>query len=338
MHSKKGVLLINLGTPDSYRPRDVYRYLIEFLTDSRVIDLSWLRRQLLVRGIIVPFRFRQTAKLYKSVWTDEGSPLLIHGLNVKNKLQAALGDGYKVSLAMRYQNPSIDLALEELQRIPLEELIILPLFPQYASATTGSVHQKVMEKIKDWTVIPKMTFINSFADHPGFIEAFSTIGKRYNPSDYDHVLFSFHGLPERQIKKADYGSACLQGECCSRKTKENQHCYKAQCYTTARALAANLNLKQEQYSISFQSRLGRDPWLQPYTSDVLKSLVDNNKKRVLVFCPSFVCDCLETTCEIGIEYQHEFKERGGEHLQLVEGLNSHPAWIDGLKQMIGICL
>lgn len=334
MQSKVGLLLVNLGTPDSCRPKDVYKYLIEFLTDERVIDIPWIRRQILVRGIIVPLRYRKSAKLYQSVWTNYGSPLLVHGRSVEEKLQVALGHRFNVKLAMRYRNPSIASSLNQLKQTPLEHLIVLPLFPQFASATTGSVHQKVMECVKEWSVIPKITFINNFAADPNFIKPICTIARNYNPESYDHVLFSFHGLPEKQIRSSDRSGMCMEGSCCSNLNGGNQFCYKAQCFATARAIVDELKIDQKNYSVAFQSRLGRDPWIQPYTTDILKNCASQGKKRVLVFSPSFVCDCLETTCEIGIEYQHEFKKWGGEHLQLVEGLNSHPEWIQGLRQIV----
>jgi ferrochelatase len=330
----KGVLLVNLGTPDSYHPSAVYRYLNEFLTDERVIDMSWLRRQILVRGVIVPLRFRQSAKLYRRLWTPEGSPLLVHGRDVESKLQAALGDSYHVVLAMRYQSPSIEQGLEKLRGKQVEELIVLPLFPQYASATTGSVHQKVMEKLQRWEVIPKLVLINQFCDHPKMIEAICARAKQHRLDSYDHILFSFHGLPERQIRRADPSGKCLTPNCCQASCSAKQFCYKAQCYATARALVERLSLRETDYTVCFQSRLGRDPWLQPYTSSVLENLAEKGMKRILVFCPSFVCDCLETTCEISLEYGEEFKKRGGEELQLVEGLNSHPAWIEALQSLV----
>lgn len=322
MQAITGVLLVNLGTPDSYRPRDVYRYLIEFLTDARVVDFPWWKRQLLVRGAIVPFRYRNTAKLYRAIWTEEGSPLLCHGNAAEKGLQEALGECFAVKLAMRYQNPSIAAGLEYLRSLCMEHLIILPLFPHYASASTGSVQQKVMEHLQTWEVIPKTTIISSFPTHPGYIDPICEIGKGYDPEKYDHVLFSFHGLPERQVKKA------------SQSIGTDYFCYIKQCRSTANAIAERLKISVTNYSVAFQSRLGRDPWIQPYTTDILQECAKKGKKRVLVFCPSFVCDCLETTSEIGIEYQHQFKEWGGEQLDLVEGLNSHPSWIKGLKQII----
>ncbi|MBA3722462.1 MAG: ferrochelatase [Parachlamydiaceae bacterium] len=329
-----GILLVNLGTPNSPRPFDVFNYLNEFLTDERVIDFGWLKRQLFVRGVIVPFRFRQSAKLYESIWTEKGSPLLLHGIDVRNKLQEELGDEYFVSLGMRYQNPSIKSCLDELKMKHLKEIIIIPMFPQYSSATTGSVNAKIMEEIKYWEVIPKLTFINNFADHPGFINALCERARQYDIGSYDHILFSYHGLPERQIRKADKENKCLSRSCCKSLSEQNQHCYKGQCYATTRRLVEKLGLSENQYSVCFQSRLGRDPWIQPYTSDVIKNCSEKGWKNLLVFSPSFVADCLETISEIGHEYNVEFQKLGGERLQLVEGLNSHPKWIEGLKQII----
>lgn len=329
-----GILLVNLGTPNSFKSGDVFRYLNEFLTDRRVIDIPWIQRQCLVRGFIVPTRYRQSSELYQRLWTNEGSPLLVHGKAVQQKLQESLGSQFKVVLAMRYQNPSIEKELEALKKLQIDSLIVLPLFPQYASATTGSVHQKIMEKIKNWEIIPKLTFINSFFDHPAFIDAFCTRAQQYDLSFYDHVIFSFHGLPERQILKADKSSTCLTSTCCQSICQKNAYCYKAQCYATARAIAKQLKINEKDHTVCFQSRLGKDPWIKPYTSDVLKQCATNGNKRLLVFSPSFVCDCLETICEISYEYQEEFIQWGGETLQLVEGLNSHPKWIEGLKNLV----
>ncbi len=332
--AQKGILLVNLGTPDSYRSRDILRYLNEFLTDERVMDLPWLQRQLLVRGMIVPFRYRQSTRLYRQLWTKEGSPLLVHGKTVQDDLQTRLGPEFKVSLAMRYQNPSIASGLEELRQAQVKSIVILPLFPQYASATTGSVHQKVMEHIKKWPIIPKMIFINSYPDHPGLIQAFCARGKQYEISRYDHILFSFHGLPEKQIRQIDSFQKCLSRECCQTLNTRNQFCYKAQCHATARAIVQQLGIEERKYTICFQSRLGKDPWIQPYTTDLVRQCAERGHKQILVFCPAFVCDCLETTCEIGHEYAVEFRNRGGDSLQLVEGLNSHPVWIEALKNII----
>lgn len=331
---KRGVLLVNLGTPLSPKPRDVFRYLTEFLTDERVIDSPWLKRQLLVRGIIVPFRYKQSAEQYRELWTKEGAPLLFHGKQLQEKLQQAVGENIPVVLAMRYQYPSISEGLETLRKLALDEIIILPLFPQYASATTGSVYQKVMEEMLSWQTFPKLTFINHYYDDPKMIDAFCARAQQYPISSFDHILFSFHGLPERQIRRADETGNCLSANCCQQICQKNRSCYKAQCFATARAIATKLNLQENDYTLCFQSRLGKEPWIQPYASDVLHACAEKGYKKLLVFSPSFICDCLETTCEISSEYQREFKALGGEELQLVEGLNDHPLWIEALKQMV----
>lgn len=331
---KVGVLLVNLGTPQSPSLRHVFNYLNEFLTDPRVIDLPWFKRQLLVRGIIVPAKLRQSTTFYQKLWMPEGSPLLVHGLALRNQLQIQLGECYKVVLGMRYQQPSLAQALEELKQAHVDKIVVLPLFPQYASATTGSVHQKIMELIKGWNVIPELHLINSFPDHPAFINALLERSKEYPLDQFEHVLFSFHGLPERHLTAATVPGKCQVEGCCQKLSSGNQHCYKGQCYVTVRALSAKLGIGPEKYTVCFQSRLGKDPWITPYTSEVIHQLALKGIKRVLVFCPAFVCDCLETTIEISHEYAQEFRRRGGELLQLVEGLNSHPIWIEGVKQLI----
>jgi ferrochelatase len=336
MKKKTGVLLVNLGTPDSPDPRDVYRYLIEFLTDERVIDGSWLKRQLLVRGVIVPRRYKQSAKSYQEIWTAEGSPLKVYGYRVKNLLQQRLGSQYVTELAMRYQNPSIRESLNRLIENKCQKIIVLPMFPQYASATTGSVHQNIMEIVSEWQNIPEITLIDQFAAHPALIRAFCASASAYNHEDYDHVLFSFHGLPERYLVQADRSGQCCKKSknCCAVISEKNQECYSAQCYATADGIVNALKLSPERYSFSFQSRLGKEPWLQPYTSEVIARLAKEGKKRVLVFCPSFVCDCLETIHEIGVEYAEEFKQAGGETLDLVPGLNDRAEWIDALVDFV----
>jgi len=330
-----GVLLVNLGTPDSPHPKDVYRYLVEFLTDERVIDIPWLQRQLLVRGIIIPSRYKQSAHSYQQIWTSDGSPLMVYSKKVCHALQNTLGNNFHVELAMRYQNPSLEKGLMNTLTKNIRHLIILPLFPQYASASTGSVYQKCMEILKKQNNLPKITFIDSFADHPAVIQAFCHVARK-NPLDiYDHFLFSFHGLPQRQVQKADKNNHCLKSpDCCLKTCQKNQSCYSAQCHLTAQALIQQLNLPLEKTSLSFQSRLGKEPWLDPFTPHVIEQLAKQNKKNILVLCPSFVCDCLETIFEIGVEYATEFKKFGGHRLDLVQGLNDETIWIDALKQII----
>lgn len=335
MSSQTGVLLVNLGTPNSPSDRDVYRYLIEFLTDPRVIDFPWIQRQLLVRGMIVPKRYKQTAAAYRQIWTPDGSPLIIYGKYCQRALNDSLGSNCVVELAMRYQNPSIKEGLKKLLIKGVNHLIILPLFPHYASATTGSVFQCIMDELRHSHQIPKLTLIHQFATHPLMIQAFCSLARQHPLSFYDHFLFSFHGLPERQIKKSDRSSCCLtKSTCCRLPDEKNQHCYKAQCHATAEAIAKELRFSSEQFTICFQSRLGKEPWLQPYTNETIINLAKRGKKRLLVFCPSFVCDCLETLYEIGIEYRKEYLHFGGEQLDLVSGLNDHPLWIESLADLV----
>ena len=333
---KKGILIVNLGTPDSPSVSDVRKYLDQFLMDPRVIDIKTIPRNLLVRGAIIPFRAPESAKIYKKVWTDEGSPLLIYGKKVKKLLQERLSDDYVVELGMRYQSPSIEGALDRLREQHVRSIQVIPLFPQYASASTGSVHQEVMRIVSKWLIIPQMSFVNSFHDHPKVIKTFADNARKHNVESFDHVLFSFHGLPERQMIKADItGQHCLKNkDCCKTLTSVNQHCYTAQCQDTARLLVKELNLKEDQYTVCYQSRLGKEPWVQPFTSEVVNQLAKQGKKRLLVLCPAFVADCLETLYEISEEYHDEFVEAGGELVQLVESLNDHPEWISTLEEFV----
>lgn len=328
--------MVNLGTPDAPDRGAVYRYLKQFLLDPRVIDIGTIPRNLLVRGIIAPFRSGSSAKLYQELWTENGSPLKYYGYQLKDLLQAVLGDAYQVELAMRYQNPSVESAINRLLDAAVSEMIVVPLFPQYSSACTGSVYEEVMRLLSKEQVIPALRFINSYCDHPDFIEAILERAKEHNINEYDHVLFSYHGLPVRQLIKGDRSKQHCQKQpnCCQTLTDANQYCYSAQCYATTQALATALGLQTNQYTTCFQSRLGRDPWVQPYTSDVLKERAKAGDKKLLVFCPAFVADCLETTIEISEEYQEEFEELGGEKVQLVESLNDHPKWVQGLKNII----
>lgn len=333
---KKGILLVNLGTPDHPKVQDVRSYLDEFLMDGRVMDLPYLRRALLVKGIIVPFRAGNSTKLYSEIWDDRtGSPLMYYSLMQQQLLQKALGGEYHVELAMRYQNPSIARALENMKRMHLESIRVIPLFPQYASATTGSIIEEVMRVMRTWHAFPAISFVNDFYEDELMVEAFVENAGPFLSGSFDHVLFSYHGLPVRQLYDVDHSGShdCTKAGCRERINPENRLCYLAQCYATTRALASKTGLETADYTVCFQSRLGKTPWIQPYTSDVLKTLADQGKKKLLVFCPAFVADCLETIHEIGIEYDEEFKEMGGEKVQLVPSLNKHPKWIDSLRRM-----
>ncbi len=334
--NQKGIILINLGTPDSPRTSDVRKYLREFLSDPRVIDINPIGRYILVNAIIAPFRSPKSAATYRKVWMEEGSPLMVYGLALKKAVQESLGEDYFVDLAMRYQSPDIGSVLKGMQEKGIDDIKIIPLFPQYASATTGSIHEKVMEIISKWQTIPKIEFIKSYHDHPKMIQAFVENGRTFGLKNFDHILFSFHGLPIRQLKKADLSRGQCKGNsiCCQNLNPNNKNCYSAQCHATAKAIARELNLTAEQFSVSFQSRLGNDPWVGPYTSMILKELVEKGKKRVLVFCPAFVADCLESIYEIGMEYKEEFINEGGENLQLVPSLNTHALWVEAIHELV----
>lgn len=334
MNLKVGVLLINLGTPDSPSVKDVRKYLFEFLNDPRVIDISSILRIFLVNFIIVPFRASKSAKIYKDLWSKDGSPILIYGISVRDKLQLALGDDFEVHLAMRYQNPSMDDVLAEMRKNNYKKLIIFPLFPQYASASTGSAIDKAMKLISKWWVIPELRIISQFYDNEGYLNTIVERAKQYNIDEYDHILFSYHGLPVRQVDKVyGDGTLCEEHNCESEITDSNIYCYKATCYATTRLLAEKLNIPNEKYTVCFQSRLNKK-WLEPFSDKVIIEHAKKGAKKILVFSPAFVADCLETTIEIGKEYQQLFEENGGEKIQLVESLNDHPMWINTLKKMV----
>jgi protoporphyrin/coproporphyrin ferrochelatase len=335
---KTGILLINLGTPDSPSTANVRTYLTQFLNDRRVIDISAIGRFLLVNGIIIPFRAPKSSKLYKEIWTDDGSPIMIHSKALTEKVSNLLDkDKYEVALAMRYRKPSIPEALEKMRQAMVSKIVVLPLYPQYASSSTGSTIEEVMRVIKSWEIIPELHIINHFYDNEKIIAGYVENGKKYNWKDYDHVMFSFHGLPERQIIKGSkhYGNDyCELGKCCETINLRNQFCYRANCVQTANSIASALGIPKDGFKISFQSRLGKTPWVKPYTDDVLKAFAKEGKKKILVFSPAFVADCLETINEISVEYQELFEEEGGEKLQLVESLNSGDTFVNAIVEMV----
>jgi len=331
--SKTAVLLVNLGTPDSPKVSDVRSYLSQFLNDPRVIDIPWLLRKILVNLIIVPFRAPKSAKVYKELWTKDGSPIMIYGNSVTHLLQQKLGDDYDVHLAMRYKNPSIPSVLEKIRRSNPQKIIVVPLFPQYASASTGSALQAVMDVIRKWWVIPELSIISQYWDHIRYINAFIERGKKYDWKEYDHVLFSYHGLPERQVDKVYDEGLCNEKHCESEITEENKYCYKATCYATTREIAKGMGIPEEHYTVCFQSRLDKN-WLEPFSDKVVEEWGKKGAKKLLVFSPAFVADCLETIIEIGDEYQEIFEEHGGDKVQLVESLNDDPMWIDTLENLV----
>jgi protoporphyrin/coproporphyrin ferrochelatase len=330
-----GILIVNLGTPDAPTRPAVYRYLKQFLLDPRVIDINPLARNLLVRGIIAPFRSGKSAKAYRELWTDKGSPLKFYGENLVAQVQQLLGPDYAVELAMRYQNPSIESAIGKLMQAQVSKIKVFTLFPQYASATTGSVHEEVMRVLGRQQIIPAVEFVSAYPTWEPMIGLFAKNAARFDLAQYDHILFSYHGLPQRQLRKADAFNHCLQkADCCQTLTPVNRFCYSAQCYATTQAIANQLNIAPDRYTVCFQSRLGRDPWTQPYTVQVIEKLARAGNKRLLVFCPAFTADCLETTIEIGEEYREDFIKWGGERLDLVESLNDKPEWARAVAEYL----
>lgn len=329
MSDKKGILLINLGTPDSPSTSDVRKYLSEFLNDPRVIDLPWMVRKILVNCIIVPFRAKGSAKLYQHLWTDNGAPLLYNTRLLTEAVSTKLGPEYSVRMAMRYGQPSMKSIVQQFIDENIAELTVLPLYPQYATSTTGSTFEELERIIALENISTPVTLLGQFYDHPKFIMAFSEVAKQYSPDSFDHIIFSFHGIPIRQVKGVKNEIFVLKnGELAS-----GQLPYPEACERTARSIANHLGLSEASYSISFQSRLSSN-WLAPFTDEVIVDRAKSGDERLLVFSPSFVADCLETTVEIGIEYRELFQDNGGKELQLVESLNDHPTWVDCVVDLV----
>ncbi|MBK7130867.1 MAG: ferrochelatase [Crocinitomicaceae bacterium] len=333
---KTCVLLINLGTPDSPKTSDVRKYLREFLNDPRVIDINPVGRYILVNGIIAPFRAPKSAKVYQQLWNMWGgkSPLLTYGEKLRELVQQKLAaQNVTVEFAMRYQNPSLDSVLERIQKEQYDRIVIFPLFPHNASSTSGSAIEKAVNIISSWWVVPEIKIIAEYFNHPSYINAFVDRAKQYNVKDYDHVLFSYHGLPERHIEKSHPGLTCAQCNCDKAFNDEQPLCYRNECYETSRLIADKLNIAKDHFTIVFQSRLGKTPWLKPYADQEVEKLAKSGAKKLLVFSPAFIADCLETSIEIGVEYQHLFTENGGEKVQLVESLNDSPLWVDTVCEL-----
>ena len=332
MMSRKFLILINTGTPDKPGVREVRRYLSEFLNDRRVIDIPWLLRKLLVNIIIVPFRAPVSTRKYLKLWTEEGSPLLFNLENLVGKVKSCLKDEYEVIGAMRYGNPSLENALDHIKSLSPEQMIILPLYPHYASSTTGSVNEFIFSKVRKWNMIPEIRLIGQFYSHPAYINAMTIHLSGYDPSKFDHVLFSYHGLPLSHIERIHPGSDCRKCSCEKAFPSECSMCYKATCYATTRLLAEKLNLSPGKFSTSFQSRLTRR-WLKPFTDVVLQNLASGGTRKVLVIAPSFVADCLETIIEIDEEYRSLFKKEGGEEFVMVKSMNDNDEWVKAIIQI-----
>lgn len=333
MKKKTAIILINVGTPDTPTVKAVRRYLSEFLNDRRVIDIPLVLQKILVNLIIVPFRAPKSTKLYERLWTDKGSPLLYFSEKVKEDLQEKLGDQADVFLSMRYGNPSVGKALAAIKKGSYDRIVVFPMFPQYASSTNGTAIQAVLDGVRKWNTIPEILAINQFYDHPAFLDAFADRIRSYGPETYDHLIFTYHGLPNRHLEKNHPENSITTCNCEQQLPEFGKYCYKATSYQTTRELASRLGLKPGQYSVSFQSRLSNN-WMTPFTDKNLGDRAKKGDKKVLVAAPSFVADCLETTVEIGYEYKHMFTDNGGEKLQMVESLNDSPRWIAAMEEIL----
>jgi len=334
--SQKGVLLVNLGSPDSTSVPDVRKYLREFLMDSRVLDTPWPIRWCVVHLAILPKRPIESAAAYQKVWTPEGSPLVATSRHVQRELQQRVGDSLTVELAMRYQNPGIEAALIKLRSQGVQELLVFPLFPHYAMSSFETAVVRVQELAARMVPEMHLKIAAPFYRDPDYITSLVASASAYLKSDYDHLLFSFHGLPERHLRKSDpTGYHCLQSpNCCETPGIAHATCYRAQCHATVRAFVEQANIPSEKFSVSFQSRLGRNPWLKPYTDCELKRLPQCGIKRLLIMCPAFVADCLETLEEIAMQGRKIFIEAGGENFTLIPCLNEHPRWLDALEKIV----
>jgi ferrochelatase len=319
----KGVLLVNLGSPDSPSVSDVRRYLREFLMDERVINTPWLLRAFIVDMILIN-RPKHSAEAYRKIWTPEGSPLIVTSRHVQAELQKRVNA--PVELAMRYQNPSIPSAIRKLRERGVDELFLIPLFPHYAMSSYESVVERVKEIAAKLAPQMRIVVQPPYFDSPDYITALVASAEDYLRQGYDHLLFSFHGLPERQIRKTDpTGGHCLVKEnCCEVASPAHAMCYRAQCFKTVAAFAAKAGIPAGKFSVSFQSRLGRDPWLKPCTDFELAALPGRGVEKLLVICPAFVSDCLETLEEIGIRGRETFLSAGGKEFAQIPCLNGHP--------------
>ncbi len=329
---------MNLGSPDSTSVKDVKKYLAEFLMDERVIDYPYLLRLLLVRGIIVPSRSPKSAKAYESVWTDKGSPLMVISEQLRQAVQERVSE--PVVLAMRYGNPTPKAAFEQLLRLEpaLEKVVLVPLYPHYAMSS----YETAVEYAKDIYKQEKYTFrlniIPPFYKDELYLDALAESMRPYIQQDFDQLLFSYHGVPERHIHKGDItGTHCLKvANCCETDSPAHEYCYRHQCKKTTQLVAARLGIPTEKYGLSFQSRLGREEWLKPYSAKRLEELPGEGVKKLLVTCPAFVSDCLETLEEIAVEGKETFLHAGGESFKAIPCMNTHPAWVETLVNLAGV--
>ncbi|SHF68960.1 ferrochelatase [Salegentibacter echinorum] len=331
----KGVLMVNLGSPKSTDPKDVKEYLDEFLMDERVIDVPYWARTLLVRGIILNTRPKKSAAAYEKIWWEEGSPLIVLSERLQDKIDEQTS--VPIALAMRYGEPSIKSGLQELHEKGVDEVLLFPLYPQFAMATTETILVLAEELRKENYPNMQFTTVPAFYNHSDYIRVLAeSIAEKLKGVDFQHLLFSYHGVPKRHIRKSDItNSHCkIDGSCCQTPSAAHQYCYRHQCYETTRLVAEYLELKENSYSVSFQSRLGFDPWLQPYTDRTIERFGKEGMKKLAVVTPAFVSDCLETLEEIAMEGEEIFHEVGGEELTVVPCLNDREDWVKVLSRWI----
>jgi ferrochelatase len=332
--STRAVLLVNLGSPDSPSVPDVRRYLREFLMDGRVLDAPWPVRFCIVHFAILPTRPKESAHAYSTIWTAEGSPLIVTSRRVQEELQRRLS--VPVELAMRYQNPSIEQAVRSLAAQGVTETFLIPLFPHYAMSSYETAVVRVREVVERAAPGMRLDVMPPYYDHPGYVAALVESAREALAAPHDHVLFSFHGIPERHLRKSDPTRRhCLSSpDCCRQPSAAHATCYRAQCFATVRAFAAQAGLEDGRYSVAFQSRLGKDPWMRPYTDEELTRLAASGVRSLVVLCPAFVADCLETIEEIGLRGRDSFLHAGGTSMTMVPCLNEHPRWLRALQEMV----
>lgn len=327
--SERGVLLVNLGSPASTEVADVRRYLNQFLMDPCVVDLPWLPRRLLVSMILLR-RPQESAHAYASIWWDEGSPLVVITRRVRDALRSRLD--MPVEMAMRYGEPSIEQGILALVEQGVDEILLLHQYPQFADSTITTVVREAQRVLTMHGLKVRLTVLPAFHDRPDYLGALAANTQPHLADGFDHLLFSYHGLPERHLRKVDpTGCHCLKtSDCCERPSPAHATCYRSQCVAVSRRMAEHFNLSDDQWSMSFQSRLGRDKWIEPYTEAQLEELAARGVKRLLVMCPAFTADCIETLEEIGDRGREQFINAGGEELVLIPCLNDHPQWMDVL--------
>tara|TARA_B100000963_G_scaffold223647_1_gene195003 strand:+ start:830 stop:1843 length:1014 start_codon:yes stop_codon:yes gene_type:complete len=331
--NKKAVLMISLGTPDSPSWIDVAKYLSQFLTDGRIINIPSFLRYILVNLVIVPFRSFSSSKSYKELWTERGSPLKYHMEDLTKKVRDSLKESHDVFYAMRYKNPSLKSRLEEINKVGYDEVVLFPVFPQYSSAANGSFLDYSLKLISKWNVIPTIKTVDQFYDNEDFLNAFKENIEKFDLSKYERIVFSYHGLPMSQLNDVYSEGKCEDRECEEGVHGDNHHCYRATCYETTNLLVKKTGLDAAKTITAFQSRLD-SKWVKPFSDQVLKDFAKEGVKNILVVSPSFTGDCLETIIEIGDEYKELFLKNGGQTLDFVPSLNSNDSWVRCIVNII----